>query len=65
MGDICLYSKVKQLKKDFLREDKVVELPQHSKQKLIDEILVQLRGLDAGANATQKRGVYNYDFPIY
>ncbi|KAL2498279.1 hypothetical protein Adt_23829 [Abeliophyllum distichum] len=45
---------VKQLKKGFLREDKVVKLPQHSKQKLINEILARLRGLDARANATQK-----------
>ncbi|KAL2520963.1 hypothetical protein Fot_24886 [Forsythia ovata] len=45
---------VKQLKKGFLREDKVVELPQNSKQKLITEILARLRGVDARANATQK-----------
>ncbi|CAA2933813.1 uncharacterized protein LOC111408806 [Olea europaea subsp. europaea] len=43
---------VRQLKKDFLKEEKVVELPQHLKQKLADEILVRLRSLNAGANAT-------------
>ncbi|KAI3465370.1 hypothetical protein Pfo_022033 [Paulownia fortunei] len=46
---------VTQLKKTFIREERVVELPRHLKQKLIDEILNRLRSLDAAANTTEQR----------
>ncbi|KAI3460246.1 hypothetical protein Pfo_016909 [Paulownia fortunei] len=48
---------VTQLKKKFISEERVLELPQHLKQKLIYEILDRLRSLDAAANATEKRDV--------
>ncbi|KAL2457455.1 hypothetical protein Fot_56269 [Forsythia ovata] len=46
---------VRQLKKDFLKEERVMELPQHLKQKLVHEILARLRSLSAGANTTVQR----------
>lgn len=50
--------KVTQLKKRLVREERVVELPQHLRQKLTDEILNRLRSLDSAANSTKQRGEY-------
>lgn len=55
-GCICLPVKVSQLKKEFLVEEKVVEIPQHLKQKITDEIIATLRGLDDNSNAAMQRG---------
>ncbi|KAK4434449.1 hypothetical protein Salat_0607700 [Sesamum alatum] len=46
---------VSQLKKKFTSEERVLELPQSLKHKLINEILDRLRSLDAAANATTQR----------
>ncbi|KAK6115851.1 hypothetical protein DH2020_008120 [Rehmannia glutinosa] len=46
---------VTQLKEKIVSEERVVELPQHLKQKLVYEILDRLRSLDAAANATEQR----------
>lgn len=41
--------------KSFLNEEKKVDLPMPLKQKITDEILEMLRGLNASANATEQR----------
>ncbi|KAL6504655.1 hypothetical protein OROHE_023413 [Orobanche hederae] len=46
---------VTQLKKRFVSEERVVELPQHLKRKLTNEIMDRLRSLDANANITEQR----------
>ncbi|KAG8389998.1 hypothetical protein BUALT_Bualt01G0037600 [Buddleja alternifolia] len=46
---------VKQLKKKIFRKERVVEVPQDLKQKLIDEILERLRSLGAASNPTEQR----------
>ncbi|KAL7245159.1 hypothetical protein ACSBR2_000479 [Camellia fascicularis] len=46
---------VKEIKKEFLSEQSPVELPQHLKQKITDEIVGRLRGLRAGANVSEQR----------
>ncbi|KAI8004574.1 hypothetical protein LOK49_LG08G00813 [Camellia lanceoleosa] len=47
---------VKEIKKEFfLSEQSPVELPQHLKQKMTDEIVGRLRGLRAGANVSEQR----------
>nr|GMD89011.1 uncharacterized protein LOC109169675 [Ipomoea batatas] len=46
---------VSQLKKEFLVEEKVVEVPQPLKRKITDELLATLRGLDGNANTTMQR----------
>lgn len=51
-----LINLVKNLKKRLIRDERVVELPQHLRQKLADEILDRLRSLDSAANSTQQRG---------
>ncbi|THG13068.1 hypothetical protein TEA_026467 [Camellia sinensis var. sinensis] len=48
---------VKEIKKEFLSEQSLVELPQHLKQKITDEIVGRLRGLRAGANVSEQRGI--------
>ncbi|GFP94543.1 hypothetical protein PHJA_001598700 [Phtheirospermum japonicum] len=45
------------LKKRLISEERSVELPQHWKWKLTNEILDSLRSLDAAANATEQREV--------
>ncbi|KAL8513967.1 hypothetical protein ACS0TY_013182 [Phlomoides rotata] len=50
-----LINLVTQLKKKLTREEGVVELPQHLRQKLTDEILNRLRSLDSAANTTEQR----------
>ncbi|CAL5349003.1 unnamed protein product [Camellia sinensis] len=47
---------VKEIKKEFLSEQSPVELPQHLKQKITDEIVGRLWGLRAGANVSEQRG---------
>ncbi|KAL3634226.1 hypothetical protein CASFOL_021280 [Castilleja foliolosa] len=46
-----------QLKKRLISEERLVELPQHLKRKLTNEIIDSLRSLDAAANATEQREV--------
>ncbi|KAL7127454.1 hypothetical protein ABFS83_14G254300 [Erythranthe nasuta] len=46
---------VTRLKRNFVNEERVVELPQHLRQKLVHEILDRLRSLDSAANATEQR----------
>ncbi|KAL7175713.1 hypothetical protein ACSBR2_029325 [Camellia fascicularis] len=46
---------VKEIKKEFVSEQSPVELPQHLKQKITDEIVGRLRGLRAGANVSEQR----------
>ncbi|KAL3845177.1 hypothetical protein ACJIZ3_002580 [Penstemon smallii] len=46
---------VSKFKNYFVRDERVVELPQYLKQKLTHEILDRLRRLDAAANATEQR----------
>ncbi|KAL3840384.1 hypothetical protein ACJIZ3_024975 [Penstemon smallii] len=46
---------VTKLNKQFTRDERVVEMPRHLRQKLTDEILDRLRSLDAAANATEQR----------
>ncbi|CAL5415210.1 unnamed protein product [Camellia sinensis] len=49
---------VKEIKKEFLSEQSLVELPQHLKQKITDEIVGRLRGLRAGANVSEQREAF-------
>lgn len=46
---------VSRLKERLLTEERVEDLPQHLKQKLIYEIVDRLRSLDAAANGTEQR----------
>ncbi|XP_073146680.1 uncharacterized protein [Henckelia pumila] len=46
---------VTQLKTILVKEERMVKLPQHLRQKFVDEILHRLRSLDAAANATAQR----------
>lgn len=48
--------KVSQLKESFVSKERVLELPQHLKKKLVYEILDRLRSLDLTANGTEQRG---------
>ena len=54
MGSI----KVEELKKEFLREERVVEVPLSLKQKIADELLLRLRAVNASGNSTVQRGEY-------
>lgn len=49
---IELIKLVKQFKDNFLREEKMIDLPQPMKRKIADEILQRLRGLNVSSNAT-------------
>ncbi|KAG5543434.1 hypothetical protein RHGRI_016237 [Rhododendron griersonianum] len=46
---------VKEIKKEFLREESRLELPKQLKQKIMDEILERLRRLSADANLTEQQ----------
>uniref|UniRef100_A0A5B6YQA8 Apple domain-containing protein n=1 Tax=Davidia involucrata TaxID=16924 RepID=A0A5B6YQA8_DAVIN len=46
---------VKEIKKKFSSEERMVELPQYLKQKITDEILERLRRLNANANTSEQR----------
>ncbi|KAL3514494.1 hypothetical protein ACH5RR_027211 [Cinchona calisaya] len=46
---------VEKLKKEFLQEERVVEVPESLKQKITNELLLRLRALNASANATEQR----------
>ncbi|XP_059634393.1 uncharacterized protein LOC132276800 [Cornus florida] len=52
---IELVKLVKEIKEGFLSEEKIIELPQHLKQKITDEILERLRGLNANASSREQR----------
>ncbi|KAL6504383.1 hypothetical protein OROGR_026306 [Orobanche gracilis] len=63
---------VTQLKKRFVSEERVVELPQHLKRKLTNEIMDRLKSLDANANITEQRErleslqlYFNYEIICY
>lgn len=57
-----LWLKVSRLKERLLIEERVEDLPQHLKQKLIYEIVDRLRSLDAAANGTEQRGQHILQF---
>lgn len=46
---------VEELKKEFLREERVVEVPLSLKQKIADELLLRLRAVNASGNSTVQR----------
>lgn len=48
--------KVNQIKKEFLIEQKPVEVSEPIKMKIADEVIATLKGLNGSANATLKRG---------
>ncbi|KAJ6335182.1 hypothetical protein OIU78_011924 [Salix suchowensis] len=50
-----LVKTVKELKKEFNREERVIELPKEVKNKITDEILERLRSLNANANTSEQR----------
>ncbi|KAJ6709794.1 hypothetical protein OIU74_010819 [Salix koriyanagi] len=50
-----LVKTVKELKKEFNREERVIELPKEVKYKITDEILERLRSLNANANTSEQR----------
>ncbi|KVH98351.1 hypothetical protein Ccrd_023435 [Cynara cardunculus var. scolymus] len=52
-----LIEMVKEIKQKVDRREDMVELPQASKQKLINEIIELLGGLNGGANATLQHGM--------
>ncbi|KAG5251285.1 hypothetical protein OIU76_007513 [Salix suchowensis] len=52
---IELVKTVKELKKEFNREERVIELPKKVKYKITDEILERLRSLNANANTSEQR----------
>ncbi|CAN4084767.1 unnamed protein product [Withania somnifera] len=54
---VQLIEVLKGLKEEFLVDEKVVQVPQHIKQKIADEILAILKGVNTGDNATGQRGV--------
>lgn len=47
---------MKKLNKELSGEGMVVELPQHLKQKITDEILQRLKTLNANASVSEQRG---------
>lgn len=46
---------VKELNKEFAREERVIKLPRPMKQKITNEILLRLKGLHANATASDQR----------
>lgn len=53
---MSVLGKVKEIKKGFLsREESVSKLPRHVKQKMADEALQRLKGLE-NANVSEQRG---------
>lgn len=53
---MSVLGKVKEIKKGFLsREETVSKLPRHVKQKMADEALQRLKGLE-NANVSEQRG---------
>ncbi|KAJ6404861.1 hypothetical protein OIU84_012937 [Salix udensis] len=53
-----LVKTVKELKKEFNREERVIELPKEVKNKITDEILKRLRSLNANANTSEQRTLF-------
>ncbi|XP_061343200.1 uncharacterized protein LOC133289305 isoform X2 [Gastrolobium bilobum] len=53
---------VRTMKREFSRDNVAVELPQHLKQKIIDEILQRLRGLNSSStdNAKEREAVESW-----
>ncbi|MCD9643060.1 hypothetical protein HAX54_030167 [Datura stramonium] len=51
---------IKGLKEEFYLDEKVLQVPQHIKQNIADEILATLKGVNAGDNATAQRGDYAF-----
>ncbi|XP_059284556.1 uncharacterized protein LOC132037921 isoform X2 [Lycium ferocissimum] len=54
---VQLIELLKGLKEEFFVDEKVVQVPQQIKQKIADEILTTLKGVNARDNATVQRGV--------
>ncbi|XP_075077803.1 uncharacterized protein LOC107822425 [Nicotiana tabacum] len=52
---VHLIKLIKGLKEEFFIDEKVVQVPQQIKQKIADEILATLRGVNAGDHATAQR----------
>ncbi|OIT37709.1 hypothetical protein A4A49_09848 [Nicotiana attenuata] len=61
---VQLIKLIKGLKEEFFIDEKVVQVPQQIKQKIADEILATLRGVNAGDNATAQRGDYAFSFRV-
>ncbi|XP_057468829.1 uncharacterized protein LOC130758029 [Actinidia eriantha] len=52
---IELIKLVKEIKKEFLNEERTLELPKHLKQMILDEIIEKLRGLTSDAGPSEQR----------
>ena len=61
---VQLIKLIKGLKEEFFIDEKVVQVPQQIKQKIADEILATLRGVNAGDHATAQRGDYAFSFRV-
>lgn len=56
MRNAFYLAKVNGLKNQLLMDEKVLQIPEHIKQKITDEILVTLKGMNASADVTMLQG---------